>query len=224
MKKIFIAFLSIFLFSCQKDTNTNISNDKVLTQKAYYVMLKDISLQYDLILNQTKPNNLSLSEYKIALISGKIGLSLSQQSKILNATQPLIEYATNLSKKNSLKIENLDSKIALGGLYSPNDDLNSKYNVNSFQATTESGMIKSNSFDQKQILKTNLESREVFDCALAALGADALWALGGSAAATWSAAAITTAFSAIAKRALGPVGVAIAVITFGLCISHELND
>jgi len=30
--------------------------------------------------------------------------------------------------------------------------------------------------------------------------------------------------SAVAKKFLGPVGVAIAVISFGLCISHESLD
>lgn len=45
---------------------------------------------------------------------------------------------------------------------------------------------------------------------------DALWALGGSNAAAWTAAGMKTAFKAVAKRALGPIGVAIAVVSFGL--------
>lgn len=45
---------------------------------------------------------------------------------------------------------------------------------------------------------------------------DALWALGGSNAAAWTAAGMKTAFKAVAKRALGPIGVAIAVVRFGL--------
>ena len=70
-------------------------------------------------------------------------------------------------------------------------------------------------------MKNNLETNEVLDCALAAIGADALFAFGGSTATAWTAAAVTKAFSAVAKRFLGPVGVAIAVVSFGICISHE---
>jgi hypothetical protein len=76
----------------------------------------------------------------------------------------------------------------------------------------------------KQMMKINLESSEVLDCALGAIGADALFAFSGSTASVWSAAAITKAFSAVAKKFLRPVGVAIAVDSFGLCISHESLD
>jgi hypothetical protein len=51
-----------------------------------------------------------------------------------------------------------------------------------------------------------------------------LFAFGGSTATAWTAAAVTKAFSAVAKRFLGPVGVAIAVVSFGICISHESLD
>ena len=74
------------------------------------------------------------------------------------------------------------------------------------------------------MMKINLESSEVLDCALGAIGADALFAFSFSTASVWSAAAITKAFSAVAKKFLGPVGVAIAVVSFGLCISHESLD
>jgi len=59
---------------------------------------------------------------------------------------------------------------------------------------------------------------EYVKCAMIAIGADVLWALGGSAASTWSIAMMTRAFGAVAKRFLGPIGVAIAVVSFGLCI------
>jgi hypothetical protein len=49
-------------------------------------MLKDINFQFEMILNESKPKDLSIEEYKTALISGKIGLSSSQQNKILNCT------------------------------------------------------------------------------------------------------------------------------------------
>lgn len=60
---------------------------------------------------------------------------------------------------------------------------------------------------------------EYVKCALVAIGADVLWALGSSSAATWSVAMMTRAFSAVAKRFLGPIGVAIAVVSFGVCLA-----
>ena len=222
MKKTLLILLTIFLFSCQKEDNTINSNDSLLSQKAYYTMLKDINFQFEIILNESKPKDLSIEEYKTALISGKIGLSSSQQNKILNATKPLIDYSNKLAKINSLSIDDLGSKIALGGMYSPNDNLNSKFNAKSFQAYNESSIIKSNSLDTKQIMK--IDNSEILDCALTALGADAIFALSASGITSWGAAAMTKAFSAVAKRFLGPAGVAIAVITFGICIHHESLD
>lgn len=222
MKKALLILLTIFLFSCQKEDNTINSNDSLLSQKAYYTMLKDINFQFEIILNESKPKDLSIEEYKTALISGKIGLSSSQQNKILNATKPLIDYSNKLAKINSLSIDDLGSKIALGGMYSPNDNLNSKFNAKSFQAYNESSIIKSNSLDTKQIMK--IDNSEILDCALTALGADAIFALSASGITSWGAAAMTKAFSAVAKRFLGPAGVAIAVITFGICIHHESLD
>ena len=222
MKKTLLILLTIFLFSCQKEDNTINSNDSLLSQKAYYTMLKDINFQFEMILNESKPKDLSIEEYKTALISGKISLSSSQQNKILNATKPLIDYSNKLAKINSLSIDDLGSKIALGGMYSPNDNLNSKFNAKSFQAYNESSIIKSNSLDTKQIMK--IDNSEILDCALTALGADAIFALSASGITSWGAAAMTKAFSAVAKRFLGPAGVAIAVITFGICIHHESLD
>jgi hypothetical protein len=99
-------------------------------------------------------------------------------------------------------------------------NLNSKFNAKNFQAYNES--LKSNALNAKQIMR--IDGGEVLDCALAAIGADALFAFGGSTATAWTAAAVTKAFSAVAKRFLGPVGVAIAVVSFGICISHESLD
>ena len=62
------------------------------------------------------------------------------------------------------------------------------------------------------------------ECGMIAVGADALWALGGSSASAWTAAAMTKAFTAVAKRFLGPIGVAIAVITFGVCMASKSDD
>lgn len=65
---------------------------------------------------------------------------------------------------------------------------------------------------------------EVGYCVAAAVGADSIWAIGASTTATWGAASSTRLFTKTASRFLGPVGVAIAVASFGICIANELND
>jgi hypothetical protein len=69
-----------------------------------------------------------------------------------------------------------------------------------------------------------LTDQEIINCIIIAIGADALWALGGSGASSWAKKDIKRAFKAIAKRFLGPIGVAIAVVSFGLCILNESQD
>jgi len=59
---------------------------------------------------------------------------------------------------------------------------------------------------------------DVGACAMEAVGADILYALTQSTASTWSKAAIKKAFGTVAKKVLGPVGVAVAVVEFGWCL------
>ena len=222
MKKSFLILTILFLFSCQKESENFKPSSEILSQKAYYLMLRDINKKFDLILNESKPKDISLSDYKIELITGEIGLSISQQNKILNATKPLIDYSTKLAKINSIPLDDLSSKIAFGGLYAPNDNLNSKYNENSFKVDNKSSITKSYVLNTKQVMK--LDANDFLDCALTAIGADLIYAIDASSYAAWTSAAMTKAFSTIAKRFLGPVGVAIAVVTFGICIAHESNN
>lgn len=222
MKKSFLIFIALFLFSCQKEDENFKPSVEILSQKAYYIMLRDINKQFDLILNESKPKDISLSEYKMELISGKIGLPITQQNKILNATKPLIDYSSKLAKINSIPLDDLSSKIAFGGLYAPDDNLNSKYNENSFKVDNKLSITKSYASNTKQVMK--IDANDVLDCALTALGADVIYALDASSYAAWTSAAMSKAFSTIAKRFLGPVGVAIAVVTFGICIAHESNN
>lgn len=225
MKIYFFALLFLFclLFqSCSKKVEPE-NLKQTSSQELYYEMLKSINGQFNEILSESKPSNMSLSEYKIELVNGRIPLSNRQKSRILNATAPLIDYAKDLSRKNQIQVEEISSYIALGGLYSPNDNILTKYNKESFNLLDMHNQIKSNSI-QKSVIALKLDRSELIDCAISAIGVDAIWALGGSSLSTWTAAAMAKSFSAIAKRALGPVGVAIAVVSFGLCIANQSND
>ncbi len=225
MKNYFFAlpFLFCLLFpSCSKKGDVEIVKQPI-SQVLYYDMLKTINRQFDEILSISKPFKMSLSEYKIELVKGVIMLSDSQQNRILTATAPLIDYAKKLARKNKIEIDDTSTYIALGGLFSPDDNIFTKYNKDNFDLRPIQNQIKSNSVGKSMVV-LKLERNEVIDCALSALGVDAVWALSGSTLSTWTAAALAKSFSAIAKRALGPVGVAISVVSFGLCIAHESND
>ncbi len=56
------------------------------------------------------------------------------------------------------------------------------------------------------------------ECGMAALGADAIYALSQSTASSWTWGAMKKAFKTVAKKMLGPIGVAIAVVSFGICM------
>ncbi len=60
--------------------------------------------------------------------------------------------------------------------------------------------------------------REIGKCAMIAVGADILYSLGTQDVTKWSAKTLKKAFGKVAKRLLGPIGAAIAVVSFGICI------
>lgn len=204
-KPIFAIILSSFylLASCDNGQLFESNEFESMDKSQYDYMLLNIKTKIDLVLNETKPKNINLQEYKIKVLKGEMALTSEQKELINNYSKKLSDYGKFLANKNNIDI-NLDDKsetIALGGLFSPSDDLNTKYE----------GFFNNS---QKSI-----SGPSVWDCALVAVGADALWALGGSSASSWTAAAMTRAFSAVLKRFLGPIGVAIAVVTFGVCMA-----
>jgi hypothetical protein len=72
--------------------------------------------------------------------------------------------------------------------------------------------------------QNELTLEEIGTCAAIAIGADILWALGGSNEKKWTKEAIKKAFKTAAKRFLGPIGVAIALVSFSICIFNESQD
>lgn len=228
--KLMVSLLSIVLFhsSCQKES-VGLEQYTPPTQTAYYTMLQQTQTEFNAILMETKPKNLSIAAYKLAVVLGEKRLSEGQQTRILKATNALLDYATKFAAYKGLMLEDISTKIAFGGLYSPNDDINRKFHETSFILNkktinrTSSAMGVPGAMGATSSLSA-VDSGEVLDCALEALGIDAIYALSASGLTTWTGAAIAKAFSAAAKRALGPVGVAIAVVSFGICIAQEIND
>ncbi|MCK0157082.1 hypothetical protein MWU65_07830 [Cellulophaga sp. F20128] len=174
-------------------------------------MINNLKNDIDLVIFESQPEGVSLEDYKIKLLNGELTLSEDQTNKILFISNKLNEYGKFLAQKNNIAIDVNDDNatIALGGLYAPEDNLDDKFS-------------KFNPKNRDNIY-SKIDGGDLLVCAAVAIGADALWALGGSSVSTWSVAAMTKAFSAVAKRFLGPIGVAIAVISFGICLSQSTS-
>lgn len=200
----FLAFLVIFS-SCNGEELFQQEETIVYTNLSYKEMISNLKSKIDLVISESKPDDITLDEYKIKVLNGELKISKKQENKILAYSEKLSDYGKYLAKNNNIDIDvtDISSTIALGGLYAPEDNIKTKY-------------IKI-----KQEGNLQLKMNPFLECGIIAIGADALWALGGSSASAWTAAAMTRAFSTIAKRFLGPVGVAIAVVTFGVCMASQ---
>jgi len=65
--------------------------------------------------------------------------------------------------------------------------------------------------------QVNIDWGRVGKCAMEAVGADLIYSFNQSATKTWSKVILKKTFKTVASRVLGPVGVAIAVISFSIC-------
>tara|TARA_B110000908_G_C10190992_1_gene420458 strand:+ start:304 stop:957 length:654 start_codon:yes stop_codon:yes gene_type:complete len=206
---IFLASLMLFS-SCNGEQLFQENEFETFTKVSYKEMMYNLKNDIDSVVLESKPESISLENYKIKLLNGELEMSEKQINKISFFSEKLSNYGKFLAQKNNIDIDvnNKSSTIALGGLYSPEDNMETKYKK-----------LKINS-------EESLQSRmnPWLECALIALGADALWALGGSAASAWTAAAMTRAFTAVAKRFLGPIGVAIAIVSFGICMAGNADN
>ena len=70
-------------------------------------------------------------------------------------------------------------------------------------------------------LTRSIDWEKVAKCALIAIGLDFTTFLGASGVKTQGKAALKSAFKCVAMKALGPAGIAIAVISFGLCMFYH---
>jgi len=191
-------------------TKSRIGNKKsTYTEASYQTMMNDLKSDVDNILFSSKPSDLTLYEYKIELIEGNYTLSTSDQDDIMTAAEDLIDYGIYYATQHNISIDlsNSEETMALGGLFSPNDTLE----IDSLGSDT--GYYYHN---------TQLTWGEVGNCAAVAIGADLFFSLGAAAGDgvgnKWTRKALIKAFGKVASRFLGPLGVAIGLATFGLCL------
>jgi hypothetical protein len=206
---IFLASLILFT-SCNGEQLIQENEFDNFTEVDYIELISNLKIDIDSVISESRPKSVTLSDYKIKLLQGELNMSKEQENKILVLSKKLSDYGAYLALKNNVEIDTDDksSTIALGGLYSPEDNIDTKFNK------------------IKKVKEDNVQYKmnPWLECGMIAVGADALWALGGSSASAWTAAAMTKAFTAVAKRFLGPIGVAIAVITFGVCMASKSDN
>jgi hypothetical protein len=197
MQKLLFGLIATVMFIFVGNAQTS--------KKDWFKMMENSKFQIDKLLTKECPSGMPLNEFKNALIMGKNALSSNAQRSITQIYEPLRLYGEAFAIKHNLELRDESSLL----FYS------------SLEPDTPMG-------DGAIIVAVNstpgLTWAEVGNCALFAIGADALYSLAFSGASSWGVAAMTQAFTSVAKRFLGPIGVAIAVVSFGLCIAEQSTD
>lgn len=182
------------------------------------------------VLEETKPTSLSIKEYRWKILSGKLFLSKDQENRVLKIVSPLAEYGKSLAKKNNTPEGDFSLNLINGGLNLSTTNCNCSTTSNKSsknQLVLEPNKATSSNIDGPEvppgddtdpIIEGSLTNSEIIQCAAEAIGLDALYALGTSAATVWTVAAIKTVLRTALPKFLGPIGVGIALGYFGYCL------
>jgi hypothetical protein len=168
--------------------------------------------QVDILLDKERPRNLDITSFKKALGKGDLVISETTKQQIEQNAIPLIEYGKELATKNNLDITDKDELLFIS-CFAPNTDLNATYTVDLSKYTQT---LNGPAYQFEKV--TDLTGSEIFECALTAIGVDAAYAFSSSSGTSWSISALRRTFTNVAKRFLGPIGVALAVGSFGYCL------
>lgn len=194
MKKIIFGLLATVVFGFLGNAQTN-SRDWLKMMESYKVSVKDV-------LSKECPKGVDVEKFRTSLILGENKLSSNGLAEITRLTSPLINYGKEFASKHKLELKD-EASLIFYSSFPPDSPI---------------------SGGDYQYQTNGLTWGEVGNCALAAIGADALYSLAFSGASSWSMAALTTTFTGVAKRFLGPIGVGIAVVSFSLCLANEAQD
>ncbi|SDG41109.1 hypothetical protein [Psychroflexus sediminis] len=221
-----------------KTFNTNGINSKLDYNNKTIYLLKDSEQDLtntsflntinnlESLVQETNNNNLELSETYTLKEDEVVGTFAIQEESIHDALEPAIKEARRyLHGKgftdqtiNQMIIDEEGKEEDLVAFVMSLSELENSQNSNSFSFNDYSSFLFNSAYAQELTLA------EAGTCAAIAIGADVLWALGGSSASSWTLPAMKKAFGAVAKRMLGPIGVAIAVVSFGICVLNESQD
>ncbi len=197
MRKILFFGFLFFLGEAQSQTSqTEWKSHLAQTQNQIKSVLVDFC-----------PADITVDSFKIALIKGTMLLPANAEKRLLPIVKSLNDYGQEVIKKFNLSVDedDIESDVYYYAGVSPNNPVEN--NIPVFAASGDA---------QREA------GGGVLDCIVHALGADALILLGTSNTSTWSWPVIKRTFKSIAKKMLGPIGVAIAVVDFGLCMADIL--
>lgn len=170
-------------------------------------LIKTTQKGIDAILIKECPADVDIYTYKLRLYKGEAPLSEEAKSKLAAFNSKLVKYGQEVAGIRDLIYEE-ESDLIVYAMFSPDARIESGY------FTTEETIAR----------QRGLSWSEVLHCAGIAIGADAVAMLSQSGASSWSISTIKKVFKGVAKRILGPIGVAIATITFAGCLINEGFD
>lgn len=192
MKKLFISLIAMVLI-------TNFSFGQ--TSSVNWVrMMENYKNSVTSVLSKECPKDMDIEKFRTSLILGENKLSSNGLAEISKLTSPLKNYGKEFATKHKLELTD-EASLIFYSSFSPD-------------IKVDNGELIGSKVGEP----SGITAADYVNCALSALGADALYALAMSAGTSWSMAALTTTFTKVAKRFLGPIGVGIAVVSFGLCL------
>lgn len=193
MKKLIFGLIATAFFCFNLTAQTS--------SKDWLIMMESYKNSVTSVLSKECPRNMDIEKFRTSLILGESKLSSIGLAEITNLTSPLINYGREFAKKHKLELTD-EASLIFYSSFSPDSPISG----GNFQNQTN-GSIGSISW------------ADFANCAIVAIGADALYSLAFSGATSWSIPALTSTFTSVAKRFLGPIGVAIAVVSFSLCLA-----
>lgn len=199
MKKVIFGLIAT-AFICFNSTAQTSSKD-------WLKMIENYKSSVTSVLSKECPKGMDVEKFRTSLILGENKLSSSSIAEITKLNSPLINYGKEFATKHKLELTD-EASLIFYSSFSPDIVISDGELIGARAGSSSPGLTWS----------------EVGNCALAALGADAAWAWAAGSGTSWSMAALTTTFTGVAKRFLGPIGVGIAVGSFSYCLYQSYND
>lgn len=234
-----VAFIDIFNFTQKKLSSvkadssipktTRGGNNRVLNDEEFLIYL--IPSEESDFLNDVNYENLSntindLNSLALSLQSYGLEPSLEDKNNsiitvsipsqpIINALDPAVVEARLYLNQKGLSDAEIDNMIL--------EENGTKYDL--IPLVTYMAHMENQNFNELGSLNLLVQSTyaadmdDIIKCGMVAVGADLIYALQGSNLKTWSKPLVKKAFKTVALRALGPIGAAIAVVSFAVCLT-----
>lgn len=193
MKKVIFGLIATAFISFYSTAQTS--------SKDWLKMIENYKSSVTSVLSKECPKGMDVEKFRTSLILGENKLSSNGIAEITKLNSPLINYGKEFATKHKLELVD-EASLIFYSSFSPDIVISNGELIGAKVGASGPGLTWA----------------EVGNCALIALGADAAWAWAAGSGTSWSMAALTTTFTGVAKRFLGPIGVGIAVGSFSYCL------